>query len=791
MKHSKRRILSLFLAVCTLLGCLLPGITTVEAAENTFPNTYVNTGDQRKDIINVALSQVGYTEGPSNRTKYGAWYPAANQPWCATFVSWCVAQAEIPTDVIKQSAIADPGSAFFNIPMYDGINYTPKPGDFFFTRSMGHVGIVVSVDGDYFYTAEGNTNVHDPDDPNPPELEGLYVMSNRRKISKYIFGSPNYRGGDKEHTYVKGQDEAHPHAYYWYCTTCGDKHYTGGTAVVDTCGSCFPCGCSPASGYYMVDTPNDYCLLRSGHGSDYGYYGGALNGEVVKVLGRKAGSSWVWVEYNGKRGHVNTGYLTSHHGPAAAPALTSDHPEYVQQDTAKLSWNLPENTNTFFIRIYRNNALLVEKNLGAAQSYDLTDLAPGEYEVKLYATNESGISPEANLKFTVRDVYRVSFDTRGGSNGPEMQTQTLRQVMTLSTTVPTLAEHTFLGWTDSADSKFVTYKPGDSFIANNDVTLYAVWKQNAATLDNLTIDRLPAQTRYLKGDKLNTNGLSLKLLYSDGSGQLVTDSFTTAGFTSDTLGTKTVTVTYGDKTVSFDVQIMTYIPGDVNEDRLVDRDDVMQLLWHISFPEKFPIHVNADFKEDGKVNRDDVMQLLWHVAFPDKFSVPDANTHTHNWTAATCHEPKFCNTCGATEGSAAGHAWKDATCTDPKTCSTCGATEGSAVGHAWQNATCTDPKTCSTCGATEGSAAGHTWKDATCTDPKTCNTCGTTEGDPLGHDHVADPESGNLVCGRCGDTVTDNSTTTDPGGQTDSSTDTTPPGGTTSTSTDTTTSAEE
>ena len=27
----------------------------------------------------------------------------------------------------------------------------------------------------------------------------------------------------------------------------------------------------------------------------------------------------------------------------------------------------------------------------------------------------------------------------------------------------------------------------------------------------------------------------------------------------------------------------------------------------------------ADFNADGKVNRDDMMQLLWHVSFPDKF----------------------------------------------------------------------------------------------------------------------------------------------------------------------------
>ena len=71
MKQSKRRILPFLLAVCTLLGCLLPGVTPAKAAASDYPNTYVNTGNQRKDIIGVALTQLGYAEGANNDSKYG------------------------------------------------------------------------------------------------------------------------------------------------------------------------------------------------------------------------------------------------------------------------------------------------------------------------------------------------------------------------------------------------------------------------------------------------------------------------------------------------------------------------------------------------------------------------------------------------------------------------------------------------------------------------------------------------------------------------------------------------
>ena len=39
----------------------------------------------------------------------------------------------------------------------------------------------------------------------------------------------------------------------------------------------------------------------------------------------------------------------------------------------------------------------------------------------------------------------------------------------------------------------------------------------------------------------------------------------------------------------------------------------------LSFPDMFPIDVPADFTGDNKVDQADVMQLLWHVSFPDMF----------------------------------------------------------------------------------------------------------------------------------------------------------------------------
>ena len=182
MKNCAKKTLALLLTIMMLFSTL----STVSNAAHE--NTYTNTGNQRNDIIGVAKTQLGYREGNNNDTKYGTWYGLPNQPWCAMFISWCARQAGIPTSVLKNSAVAAPDAQYFNIPYYNGASYTPQPGDLFFTKSFSHVGLVYYIDGSYFYTIEGNSNTNG-------SSEGTSVVSNRRKISNFYFGVPNYSGG--------------------------------------------------------------------------------------------------------------------------------------------------------------------------------------------------------------------------------------------------------------------------------------------------------------------------------------------------------------------------------------------------------------------------------------------------------------------------------------------------------------------------------------------------------------------------------------------------------------------
>ena len=135
----------------------------------------------------------------------------------------------------------------------------------------------------------------------------------------------------------------------------------------------------------------------------------------------------------------------------------------------------------------------------------------------------------------------------------------------------------------------------------------------------------------------------------------------------------------------------------------------------------------------------------------------------HVWRTATCTEPKKCEVCGATEGSALGHLRDQGTILQAATCHSvgsvtyvcqrCGLSTVETIpmnpdshdgGQETQNqrgATCTaagysGDVYCKGCGRiiSQGSlipATGHNWQAATYTSPKTCTVCSATEGVPL------------------------------------------------------------
>lgn len=93
----------------------------------------------------------------------------------------------------------------------------------------------------------------------------------------------------------------------------------------------------------------------------------------------------------------------------------------------------------------------------------------------------AGLS-EAVLALTVaaKPSHTVSFNANGGSGAPGNVTKWWGESLTIPNTKPTRANHTFLGWSETANGT-VQYQPGQSYVGTSDsnYTLYAVWKLNS------------------------------------------------------------------------------------------------------------------------------------------------------------------------------------------------------------------------------------------------------------------------------------------------------------------------
>ena len=81
----------------------------------------------------------------------------------------------------------------------------------------------------------------------------------------------------------------------------------------------------------------------------------------------------------------------------------------------------------------------------------------------------------------------------------------------------------------------------------------------AAELSSIAVTSKPTVTTYYIGQSLNTSGMKITAAYSDGTSKDVTSGVTTSGFSSTAAGTKTVTVSYTEgsvtKTASFSVTV--------------------------------------------------------------------------------------------------------------------------------------------------------------------------------------------------------------------------------------------
>lgn len=135
------------------------------------------------------------------------------------------------------------------------------------------------------------------------------------------------------------------------------------------------------------------------------------------------------------------------------------------------------------------------------------------------------------------------------------------------------------------------------------------------SVTDIAIATQPTKTVYEQGEAFSALGLSLKVSYSNNTTKIITGGFQVSTPDMQSLGTKTVTVTYAEKTVSFTITVKEPSEkalGDVNGDGKINSMDARIVLQAASGARELSEseRTAADVNGDGEVNSMDARRIL-------------------------------------------------------------------------------------------------------------------------------------------------------------------------------------
>lgn len=157
----------------------------------------------------------------------------------------------------------------------------------------------------------------------------------------------------------------------------------------------------------------------------------------------------------------------------------------------------------------------------------------------------AGASYTANASVTLYAVwsagsYTVTYHSNGGTGAPAAQTKTYNEALTLSSTKPTMTNHTFKGWGTSPSSTTVAYAAGASYTKNVSITLYAIWELSYAKPSITTLDVFRCDSAGTASDSGTYFKVSLAYtLYSSTSSTVKIEWITSGGTSSSKSYSKT------------------------------------------------------------------------------------------------------------------------------------------------------------------------------------------------------------------------------------------------------------
>lgn len=490
-------------------------------ASAAYENTYKNTGNQRNDILEVAKTQLGNTNGLK--------YRADGNAWCAAFIVWCARQANIDSSIIKNTGWAtadDLGITYYgrNADRTVGITYTPQPGDviIFDWSSNGycykspasnygdHVGLVEYVSNGYVYTIEGNSGL------STPSVKRQSYSLSSQEIKGY--GVPNYKS-IHTHNFVTENEYAHPHKQYTKCYGCGEYSYTGNTLYRDSCNDCLALNYVDVwvSQVSNISDPelseglvgNNYYiwykLANSQTGALYDSYG-SLNYNAKISVYNPDGTKLHSCEYSNDNNWISAG-LNQNGNYRINITITGDiSANYDEYFTVRSNGILKFTPQTLNLDLKNKKTGSVElqtegnfpegskayldvsnDNISYTRSggtINVTALKSGKSEIKATAYDSNGtvLCTATAIINVTEPEYIIGYSGNGSTDVPDSQTKYYSSPLTISSYRPQRTGYTFVGWNTKSDGSGTSYNPGATYTENKSVKLYAQWIANSYTV---------------------------------------------------------------------------------------------------------------------------------------------------------------------------------------------------------------------------------------------------------------------------------------------------------------------
>lgn len=502
----KRALAAVFAAA--MLVTAIPGISAAAASVEYDPSSsYKNssyyksllevelTGDQAIDVANVAKSQIGYHEsssssdlsghssGSGNCTEYSRWYGNQGSYWCNIFVSWCGYVAGVSPSVFPK--LTSVNYSYNNIMPAAGAKCFKfshgselEPGDIIFCCTcsggygcMDHVGLVVDVDSDYIYTAEGNMS-NKVSSVKYPVATGYssYYHSRINYVAR-----PDYGINTVDLSSVKKADAVSCKNGVIY------SRYDVSISAEDAVSLCKITNSVPAPVNGKAAVSAASAVVKTGTLERYYVNKGKgktpdsillTNGKVTDASGRKRITGLVTaVNTNGFK-PVNTACFAGKKVEIYDNAVPYQvAAEFARSRGGKIASLENENDLMLLSLLFKQSDayyILKDGKLCAV-------LNDGTEKITKAANIERSRSAGFIVVYDAEEKVTVTYDANGGENTPIETVCVKGDSVKITDAQPVKEKRVFAGWSTDPEAKQADFSGGESFKAIENTTLYAVW----------------------------------------------------------------------------------------------------------------------------------------------------------------------------------------------------------------------------------------------------------------------------------------------------------------------------